>query len=970
MEQGNQEGFSSFDPMFGDEEEGVAKSGNGHSRTGAVMLDMPEEAVTMAVTKIEEAVEKTVKKQGKKTFSKGKGLTFTRRFTQQGIDPYDELTWETRTASIIGEKGDVVFEQLNVEVPSTWSQLATNVVSSKYFRGQLGTPQREFSVKQLVGRVVETITQWGILDNYFATEEDAEVFRAELKFILVNQMASFNSPVWFNIGWEGRRQASSACYINEVVDNMESILDLYKIEGMLFKDGSGSGVNLSSLRSSKEKLSAGGYSSGPVSFMKGFDASAGSIKSGGSTRRAACMRVLNVDHPDIIEFIASKAEAEKKAHALIEAGFTGAFNVPGGAYDTVPYQNANHSVRATDDFMSAVEKNSDWQTCSVVDRAPMATFRARDVMNRIADAAWVCGDPGMQYHDTINRWHTCLNSDQIHASNPCSEFMFLNNTACNLASLNLMEFRTPDGDLDVDAFKHAIQVVLTAQEMLIGNSDYPTPKITEMSNEYRPLGMGYANLGALLMERGLPYDSDEGRTYAAAITAIMTGEAYRQSAIISRDCGGPFSGYKVNREPALRVMRQHREAIESIDSKLAPEGLLKAARTSWDDVLTIAGKHGLRNAQASVLAPTGTIGFMMDCDTTGIEPDIALVKYKTLVGGGMMKIVNQTVPDALLRLGYSSSQIADILSHIESSDTIEDAPHLKDEDLPVFDCAFRPAKGERSIVPMGHVKMMSAVQPFISGAISKTVNMPNETTPEEIADTYLQAWKLGLKAIAIYRDGCKKTQPLNTKKPDEEKAGTAQVQTAEPAKPKRRRLSDERQSITHKFSVGGHEGYVTVGLYDDGMPGEIFITMSKEGSVISGLMDAFATSISMALQYGVPLDTLVDKFSHMRFEPSGFTGNKQIPFAKSIMDYLFRWLGLKFGRNGKQEAQLSLEDKAIIARTLATDEKTDDKTLLEREKQVFATQSDAPPCPDCGMILVRNGSCYKCLNCGMSYGCS
>lgn len=910
-------------------------------------------------------------KTSKANALKASGLTFERRWTRPDADCYDEITWELRTASITGERGDVVFEQTDVETPSFWSQLATNVVASKYFRGQVGASDREHSVRQLIDRVVTTIGGWGEAGGYFASIDSAETFRDELKYILVNQMASFNSPVWFNLGWEGRRQASSACYINEVMDNMESILDLYKVEGMLFKDGSGSGVNLSTLRSSKEKLAAGGFSSGPVSFMRGLDASAGSIKSGGSTRRAACMRVLNVDHPDILAFVDCKADAEKKAHDLIEMGHSGAFNVAGGAYDTVPYQNANHSVRVTDAFMQAVENDAQWQTRAVLDGSPIDTHAARELMEHIAQAAWICGDPGMQYHDTTNRWHTCLNTAEIHASNPCSEFVFLNNTACNLASLNLMRFHAADGEFDAEAFKHAVRVIITAQEILVGFSDYPTDAITRMSHDYRPLGMGYANLGALLMSRGVPYDSDNGRAYAAAVTAIMTGEAYRQSAVIARDCSGPFAGFEQNREPALRVMRQHRDAVDRIPSDTVPSKLVEAARESWDDVLAIGSEHGIRNAQATVLAPTGTIGFMMDCDTTGVEPDIALVKFKTLVGGGLMKIVNQTVPESLHRLGYPTEQISEILGYVDETGTIEEAPFLKDEHLSVFDCAFRPFKGKRSIAPMGHVKMMAAVQPFISGAISKTVNMPNDTTPEEIANTYLQAWRLGLKAIAIYRDGCKKTQPLSTKRPDQAAAPelASELPDADAPKPMRRRLASERQSITHKFAVGGHEGYITVGLYSDGTPGELFITMSKEGSVISGLMDAFATSISMALQYGVPLETLTEKFSHMRFEPSGFTGNPDVPYAKSIMDYIFRWLRLKFLKGRLSETVLSLEDQARIAGS-PVNGVTLSPQPAEPADNAYEGQSDAPPCPDCGMILVRNGACYKCLNCGLSYGCS
>lgn len=900
----------------------------------------------------------------------GKGLTIVRRFTQSGVDPLDAVEWERRTAVITDERGRVVFEQTDVEVPAFWSQLATNVVVSKYFRGQLGTPERETSVKQVIGRVVDTLTEWGRQLHYFATSEDADAFRDELKYLLLHQYGAFNSPVWFNVGIEPRSQCS-ACFIVSVEDTMESILDLAKIEGMIFKFGSGSGSNLSRLRGSQEYLSGGGRASGPVSFMRGFDAFAGVIKSGGKTRRAAKMVILNIDHPDIVEFIECKANEEKKAWALIEAGYDPGFNVPGGAYDSVYFQNANHSVRVTDEFMRAVEEDREWHTIARTTGEVLNTFPARDLFRKIAEAAWVCGDPGLQFHDTTNKWHTVKNSGQIEASNPCSEFVFLNDTSCNLASLNLMKFRLPSGDFDVDAFLAAVRIFITAQEIIVDNSAYPTEKIADNSHNFRPLGLGYANLGALLMSLGLPYDSDAGRAYAAAITALMHGEAYRQSAIVARDCGSPFPAFELNRVPMLEVMHLHADALNSIQAEYAPPALMDAARAVWQETLQLGEQYGYRNAQVTVLAPTGTIAFLMDCDTTGIEPDIALVKYKTLVGGGLLKIVNTTVPLALQQLGYNSEEIEAITRYIDENDTIEGAPYLKSEHLPVFDCAFRPAKGVRSLAPMAHVKMMAAVQPFLSGAISKTVNVPHDATPEDIEQIYLEAWKLGLKAIAIYRDGSKRTQPLSTKKPEE------QAQT-EGERLVRRRLPDERKSITHKFSVAGHEGYITVGMYEDNTPGEIFLTMAKEGSVISGLMDAFATAISLALQYGVPLEKLVEKFSYTRFQPSGFTNNPQIPVATSIVDYIFRWLGSKFLQQQPAPPEAMHENGTEITPPEPTGvqggvgvtgfpqgqgAKTTDWSKLVR------LQQDAPPCPNCGMIMVRSGACYQCYNCGMSFGC-
>ncbi len=950
---------------------------------GAPLMAAPTSPAATAPPPLPPRVE--AESAGEPNIFAGDGLRVERRYTRPGEAVYGTVEWERRTAAITGERGEVVFEQKDCEIPKSWSQLATNVVVSKYFRGKIGSPHREHSVRQLVSRVADTIGKWGRQGGYFASDEDADAFRDELAYLLLHQHMAFNSPVWFNLGVPGERPQVSACFINSVEDTMESILTLAKTEGMLFKWGSGTGTNLSVLRSSREGLKGGGTASGPVSFMRGFDAFAGAIKSGGKTRRAAKMVILNSNHPDVEEFIECKADAEKKAHALIEAGYSGAFNVSGGAYDSVFFQNANHSVRATDDFMRAVELERDWTTCNVLSGDADRTYRARDLMHKIAEAAWVCGDPGMQFDTTINRWHTCPNTSRINASNPCSEYMFLDDSACNLASLNLMRFRTARGEFDAEAFQHAVRVTITAQEILVGNASYPTDKITVNSHDYRPLGLGYANLGALLMARGLPYDSDEGRAYAAVITAILSGEGYHQSAKMAGRVG-TFAGYERNRQPFLRVMQMHRDHVEAIDEELVPGDMMAAARSCWDNTLKIGQTNGYRNAQISVLAPTGTIGFMMDCDTTGIEPDIAIVKYKSLVGGGLFKIVNQTVPEALERLGYSASERKAILGYIEENDTIEGAPGLAPEHLPVFDCAFRAVNGTRTIHYMGHVKMIAAVQPFLSGAVSKTVNMPHDARPEEIAEAYMQAWKLGVKALAIYRDGSKKTQPLSTG------AGGEQGAKAE-VRPFRRKLPDERQSLTHKFSVGGHEGYLTVGLYPEGAPGEIFIVMSKEGSVVSGLMDSFATSISLALQYGVPLKTLVEKFMHTRFEPSGFTGNPDIPMAKSIMDYLFRYLALKFlppderanvGLIADQQDMYDNDNLDMLSQPRASapapgaagpagapgSPASGETRASAAERQVFVTQADAPPCPDCGGITSRNGACYRCSNCGTSIGCS
>ncbi len=907
------------------------------------------------------------------------GLTFPRFFTQAGRDPFDEIEWDTRDAVIANDRGEAVFEQRGVEIPAFWSQQATNIVVSKYFRGTIGADDREYSVRQLVGRVVETITQWARDQRYFARNADLQAFSDDLKHLLVYQKGSFNSPVWFNCGIESHPQCS-ACFINSVDDTLDSILTLAKTEGMLFKYGSGTGTNLSTLRSSRESLAGGGTASGPVSFMKGYDAFAGVIKSGGKTRRAAKMVILNAEHPDLVEFINCKVDEEKKAWALIDAGYDGSFTGP--AYSSVFFQNSNNSVRVTDEFMRAVLDDGEWQTRAV--RAPqqvMDTYKARDLMRQIAEATHVCGDPGMQFDTTVNEWHTCPATDRINASNPCSEYMFLNDSACNLASLNLMKFVDEQGELDVEAFTAAVRTFITAQEIIVENASYPTRAIERNSHDYRPLGLGYANLGALLMSRGLPYDSDGGRAYSAAITALMTGEAYAQSARISRDHGGPFAGYAKNHEPFLRVMRKHRDALRDINAALVPPSLLDAARQSWDDAVETGEEHGYRNAQTTVLAPTGTIGFMMDCDTTGVEPDIALVKYKKLVEGGLMKIVNTTVPSALAKLGYSENQITAIVAHIDANETIEGAPHLKEKDLAVFDCAFKPLKGQRSIHYMGHIKMMGAVQPFISGAISKTVNVPKDASVDDIMRAYVESWRLGVKAISIYRDGSKRTQPLNTSR-DKDKAATPEMQVVTKIvnQPVRRKLPEERHAITHKFDIQGHEGYITVGLYEDGKPGELFLVMAKEGSTISGFADAFAQAISYALQYGVPLQVLVDKFSHMRFEPSGMTKNPQIRFAKSIVDYVFRWLATKFlsaeaqyraGVNGPEaDGAVSAEQLKLDGITVPHPEPAEPAPAAVPEMRTIQNQEDAPPCNVCGSIMVRSGSCYKCVNCGSTSGCA
>ena len=891
-----------------------------------------------------------------------RGLTVPRKFVPAGVNPYDEVEWEIRSAVISGESGDVVFEQRDVEIPKSWSQLATNVVVSKYFRGPLGTPQRERSVRQLIGRVVDTISQWGFDQGYFATTVDRRNFADELTHLLLQQKLSFNSPVWFNVGVEPRPQCS-ACFILSVDDTMDSILDWYRKEGVIFKGGSGSGVNLSRLRSSKERLAGGGTASGPVSFMRAADASAGVIKSGGKTRRAAKMVVLNADHPDIVEFINCKAEEERKAWALIAAGYDASLD--GSAYSSIFFQNANNSVRVTDEFMQAALEGRPWSTRFVRSGEVCETMPARDLLRQIARATHQCGDPGMQFDTTINAWHTCPNSGRINASNPCSEYMHLDDSACNLASLNLMKFVEPNGAFDVDAFRHAVDIAITAQDIVVDRSSYPTPQIAANAHAYRELGLGYANLGALLMSLGLPYDSDAGREYAAAVTALMCGEAYRQSAELASVLG-PYEGFAPNRDPQLRVIDKHRGYAHKLDSALVPLDLLAAARDAWDSALAAAKDHGVRNSQVTVLAPTGTIAFMMDCDTTGVEPDIALVKYKKLVGGGVLKIVNNTVPRALKRLGYDSREIQEIVEYLDENETIEGAPALREDDVAVFDCAFRPARGTRSIHPLGHLRMMGAVQPFISGAISKTINVPEHATVEEIEQAYIEAWRLGLKAVAIYRDGCKKTQPLNTAKPGAKTEPVPAVAVQPAPHLVRRRLPNDRQAICHKFDVAGHEGYIHVGFYDDGTPGEIFIKMAKEGSTVSGLMDTIGVLTSMALQYGVPLEVLVSKFSHVRFEPSGFTKNPEIPMAKSLTDYIFRFLASRF-LSPEARGEVGIVERPEAERPAVPAPAAD---VAARTTIAFSPQADAPSCPDCGEIMVRNGSCYKCLNCGATSGCS
>ncbi len=1077
--------------------------------------------------------------------SSHKGLAFSRRFSVDGVSPYDLVQWERRTASITDTKGNVIFEQRDVEVPTEWSMTATNIVASKYLHGQLGTSERETGVRMLVSRVAETVRDWGIRGGYFASADEAEIFHDELAAMLLTQRVAFNSPVWFNVGcdrlepeadgqnwhWDpatgGVRYSAtgyknpqcSACFINAVDDSLDSILTLAKTEGMLFKWGSGTGTNLSAIRGSMELLSGGGTASGPLSFMRGFDAFAGVIKSGGKTRRAAKMVILNVDHPDIIDFIECKAKEEAKAFALIKAGYDGS-GPDSEAYSSIFFQNANNSVRVSDEFMRAYESDGDFWTKTVKDRTPVKQYKAREIMHKISEATWQCGDPGMQFDDTINKWHTSKNTARINASNPCSEYMFLDNSACNLASFNLLKFVNPAGNFDIPSYRHAISVMITAMEILVDNSGYPTESIARNSHDYRPLGLGYANLGALLMAFGLPYDSEAGRDVAASLTAIMCGQAYLQSAIIAATCpplgsatpltaqvereGGACPGFYVNREPFLDVIRMHRAEVNNIGKSrhsgepfVVPqlELLIDASRECWDMALLQGERHGYRNSQVTVLAPTGTIGFMMDCDTTGIEPDLALVKYKKLVGGGMIKIVNNTVPAALFKLGYSADEVNAIVSYIDATGTIEGAPGIKPEHLAVFDCSFKPAKGTRSIHYMGHIKMMAATQPFLSGAISKTVNLPHEAAVEDIAEAYAESWRRGIKAVAIYRDGSKGTQPLNTSVDSKREAsaldlvggrvlshmaaekpvadadlkalgagdkvevsakqlavaalafqnaleeitrggavsaihaqGAVQASQEEeqdrsgPPRAVRHRLLEERASITHKFSIAGHEGYITVGLYANGQPGEIFIKMAKEGSTVSGLMDAFATSVSLALQHGVPLKILCEKFAHTRFEPSGWTQNEQIGYAKSLMDYIFRWLHLRFlsgeqltlfagfapqapqlpaspsiledeeqaeGQENPQRLTKRMNAGSGISSTggggiapespLSTSSAAQQELPELKDRGLYHAadamrdmyeMGDAPSCSTCGAIMVRNGSCYRCMSCGSTSGCS
>ena len=981
-------------------------------------------------------------------------------FSTPGTHPFDEIEWETRQAKITDESGNAIFEQNNCEVPAFWSQLATKVVVSKYFYGDVHSGQRENSVKQLIHRVCRAIANRGRRDGYFQSDSDAENFYNELTWLCVNQYGSFNSPVWFNVGlhdvygiegsphnfhWDQDQQKAipctnsyefpqaSACFIQSVADTMEDIMRLAHSEAMLFKHGSGTGTDMSTLRSSREKLSGGGKPSGPLSFMRVYDQIAAVIKSGGKTRRAAKMQSLRIDHPDIKDFITCKTEEEKKVGALIDSGYS-----PDDAYNSVMFQNSNLSVRVTDEFMNAVEKDGKWATTAVTSKKSLEEHSARELMNLIAEGTRVCGDPGVQYHSTINKWHTCPASGPINASNPCSEYMFIDDSACNLASLNLMKFRTEDGKFDVENFKRAVRLFIIAQEILVDTGSYPDARIAENSHRFRPLGLGYANLGCLAMSLALPYDSDPARAWAAAITAIMTGTAYSVSAEMAAS-KGTFADFEKNKQSMLNVIAMHREHAYQVPEMHCPDYLLSAAKDAWDQAFDAGTQFGFRNAQTTVLAPTGTIGFMMDCDTTGVEPDIALVKYKMLAGGGMLKLVNRTVPMALERIGYAPEEIRSICDAIDKDDTIETADKLYPEHLPIFDCAFKPKNGKRHIHYMAHLKMMSAVQPFLSGAISKTINMPKECTAEEIATAYMEGWRMGLKAVAIYRDGSKRLQPVNTnsKSSDKKKSRNADAPASHPF---RRRLAETRHSITHKFSVAGHEGYLTVGLYEDGQPGELFITMAKEGSTVGGLMDVVGTCVSMALQYGVPLITLVDKFRHARFEPSGMTSNKNIPFAKSLIDYIFCWMGCQFipgyaekntpvrttpsaenktaatakqlvektqdlakkideakaiqkkpekpaepenrAKLGKESPQPikavhdrfseQLSDRVIklVGAAVTGSEGTEAAAIQQFNDQFEHFQDDAPACDICGSITVRNGTCYRCFNCGNSMGCS
>ena len=1042
------------------------------------MIDAREEVMAPAphvgrrrATKVAAAREVEVRKDVTK-----KSLRVERVFSDAKVKPFEQVEWEHRTAEITDDAGKVIFKQENVEVPKAWSLLATKVVVSKYFYGEQNTPERETSVRQLIHRICRTIADWGVADGYFS-KADGEVFYDELTWLCLNQFGAFNSPIWFNVGllqqygigknsdrgnWFYSRKTReaerahtqyeypqcSACFIQSVQDNMESIMRLAHSEAMLFKFGSGTGTDLSPLRSKREKLSGGGRPSGPLSFLKVYDQVANVVKSGGKTRRAAKMNTLRDWHGDIEEFIDAKQKEEKKAWALIEQGYDGSYN--GDAYGSVMYQNENLSVRVSDEFMQAAIDGREWWTRAVTTGKPLDKKDAAKLLHKIAEGTWVCGDPGMQYDGAIQQWHTCKGTDAIHSTNPCSEYVFLNNTACNLASLNLMKFKRDDGRFDVERFKAAVRIFITAQEIVVDNASYPTKEIAENSHMFRTLGLGYANLGSLIMSYGLPYDSDEGRALAGAITAILTGHAYEQSARLAASVG-PFPGYrdascahvpkprqKDNVASMLGVIQLHRDAVETIQPSEEFNYLKEEARRCWDRALESGRKSGYRNAQVTVLAPTGTIAFSMDCDTTGIEPDIALVKYKLLAGGGMLKIVNRTVPQALERLGYSAREIEGVVAHIEKFDTIEDvdgggdAPSpkaerdeasrlrsgLKPEHLPVFDCAFRPYRGRRSIDYLAHLKMMAAAQPFISGAISKTVNMPNESTVEDIRNTYLQAWKMGLKCVAIYRDGSKRSQPLSTRKSSDGAGGATgtdvfafearikelEAEVArlriEAGKPLRRRLSDTRKAVTHKFDIAGHEGYMTVGLFEEGQPGELFITMAKEGSTIGGLMDGIGTLTSIALQYGVPLETLVKKFAHQRFEPSGFTKNPDIRNASSITDYVFRWMAVQFipgyraavtanraqpelAMPGLLEEEKKRLNRPVPELPIAEDNDAPDvkagngnghhgaeAAVKSLNDSLAHFQQDAPTCPNCGHVAVRNGACYKCLNCGESLGCS
>ena len=1027
------------------------------------MIDAREEVSTPAAKASRRHTPKISAKRSVNTKSETKkSLRIERVFSDAKVKPFDQIEWDQRTAEITDDAGKVIFKQENVEVPKSWSVLATKVVVSKYFYGEQHTSERETSVRQLIHRISRTIADWGIADGYFS-KADGEIFFEELTWLCVNQFGAFNSPVWFNVGlyheygvgknsskgnWFFNRKTKeaeraktqyeypqgSACFIQSVKDDMESIMHLAYSEAMLFKYGSGTGTDLTPIRSSREKLSGGGRPSGPMSFLKVYDQVANVVKSGGKTRRAAKMNTLRDWHGDIEEFIDAKQKEEKKAWALIEQGYDGSYN--GDAYGSVMYQNENLSVRASDEFFEAALTGKEWWTRTVTGNKPLQKKDAATLLNKIAEGTWICGDPGIQYDGAIQKWHTCKGTEPIHSTNPCSEYVFINNTACNLASLNLMKFKRADDKFDIERFKAAVRIFITAQEILVDNASYPTKDIAENSHIFRTLGLGFANLGSLCMSYGLPYDSDEGRALAGAITAIMTGHAYEQSAEIAATTGA-FAGYrdarcagvektvaKDNVESMLGVIKLHRDAVETIQPSAEFNYLKTEARKTWDNALAKGKQHGYRNAQVTVLAPTGTIAFLMDCDTTGVEPDIALVKYKLLAGGGMLKIVNRGVPDALRRLGYDAASVTKIIAHIEKHDTIEDTEEngatirsgLKPEHLPVFDCAFKPARGKRSIGYLAHLKMMAAAQPFISGAISKTVNMPNECTVADIRDTYVQAWKMGLKCVAIYRDGSKRSQPLNTKKTNEggDKSATAsatletrikELETevarleAESGKPLRRRLPDTRTAVTHKFDIAGHEGYLTVGLFDDGTPGELFITMAKEGSTIGGLMDSIGTLTSLAWQYGVPLEALAKKFAHQRFEPSGFTKNPEIRNASSITDYVFRWMALQFVPGYRESLQVVRTQPDLAMPGLAEEIKknvnrpvpgllpmSDDTDVAPVKSgkgnghshehrtltltSMITNQQDAPTCPNCGHVAVRNGACYKCLNCGESLGCS